>query len=130
MREFRPSRFLIPVYVFLALAFGLVAFHYFKAEGFTWITLSYCGMTVMGLGAILEAATTVVSISDSELAISYHLRRRVYQRADLVEASWARGAHSSVRLSDGARVHLPGVGAGSQSMAATLEAWVKRKHVA
>ena len=105
---------------------GLV-FSYWQS-GWTWVTLAFAGMTLMGLGGIVEVASSRVTLHDDALVCGTIWSRRRYPVTDIASVSWEKGGGVFLKLKAGGFAQLPELGYNSQGLTNTVRAWLKRRH--
>jgi hypothetical protein len=109
----------------LAFAAGLV-FTY-RQDGWTWASIAFAGMTLMGVAGILEVASSLVTLHDDALECGTVWSRRRYPVGDIVSVTWEKGAGVVLKLADGGWGKLPELGYNAQGLANTVRAWLKRR---
>ena len=67
----------------------------YSQNGWTWVSLAFAGLTLIGIGAILEVATSRVVLHDDALHCGTLWSRRRYPVADIASVSWEKVAASS-----------------------------------
>ena len=107
----------------LFLAFACVLYN---TEGWTWLTVSACGLLVVSLGGFVDSLICRVELTDEVLIVVQNLRRREYPRAMFVRVTWGKNVPVSLQCESGQWIRLPEVSPGSQALANTLRAWIKK----
>ena len=95
-------------------------------NGWTWVSLSFAGMTIIGLAGVLEVATTRVVLHDDALECGAIWFRRRYPVADIASVTWEGGGGVYLKLKAGGFAKLPELGYNSQALTITVRAWLKR----
>jgi hypothetical protein len=125
----RPKRWLLALTIGTAALFlaGLV-FTYTR-NGWTWLSLAYAGMVLVGLGGVIEVATTRVVLHDDAIECGAIWSRRRYAVTDIASVSWEKGGGVFLRLKAGGFGKLPELGYNSQGLTNTVRAWLKRRAI-
>jgi hypothetical protein len=98
----------------------------YSQNGWTWVSLAFAGLTLIGIGAILEVATSRVVLHDDALHCGTLWSRRRYPVADIASVSWEKGGGVFLKLKAGGFGKLPELGYNSQGLTNTVRAWLKR----
>jgi hypothetical protein len=106
-RVLRPTPWLWSLAVIATLVFIAGFVSSYRQSGWTWVSLSFGGMVLIGCVAVVELATARVALSDDALEIRSLWLRRRYPVTDIVSVTWETGAGVSVRLSSGAWARVP-----------------------
>jgi hypothetical protein len=127
VQDLRPKPWvLVAVIVSAALFVAGLAFTYGQ-NGWTWMSLSFAGMTLIGVGGIIEVATSRVVLEDDALECGTIWSRRRYPVADIASVSWEKGGGVFLTLKAGGFAKLPELGYNSQGLTNTIRAWLKRR---
>jgi hypothetical protein len=81
----------------------------------------------IGLAGCLEVATSRLELTPEALEIRWLWSRRRYTRDEIQAVKFEWGAPVALQLTAGGWAKLPSVGLGSQGLANTLRAWLRRK---
>ena len=128
VQSLRPKPWvLVAVFVAAALFVAGLVFTY-SQNGWTWVSLSFAGMTFIGIGGIIEVATSRVVLGDDALECGTIWSRRRYPAADIASVSWEKGGGVFLKLKAGGFAKLPELGYNSQGLTNTMRAWLKRRH--
>lgn len=93
-----------------------------RVDGWTWVTITFAGMTAMSAGAIVETLVLRIHLTDDALVVRDLRGRRSYPKRDIDTIEEAKGSPSSLRLKDGRWVRLPSVGS---SLGNSIRAWLR-----
>jgi hypothetical protein len=99
----------------------------YRQHGWSWVSLAFAGMTLVGLGGIVEVATSRIALHDDVLECGALWSRRRYRVDDIASVSWEKGGGVFLRLESGGFGKLPELGYNSQGLTNTLRAWLKRR---
>jgi hypothetical protein len=69
-REFRLGPGFILFYVLLTLFFAAGAAMTYRQRGWSWVSLTLAGATILGLGAILESLMLRIQLTDDALVVT------------------------------------------------------------
>jgi hypothetical protein len=109
-----------------AVLFSAGAWYTIRTGAEWWLIAIYALMALLSILGFVGALMTRIELREEELRVRSGLSREVYHRSQLVEVTWAKGVPVSVKTQDGVWVELPSVAAGSQSLANSLRAWMRR----
>jgi hypothetical protein len=98
----------------------------YTQNGWTWVSLAFAGMTLIGIGGIVEVATSRVVLDDDALHCGTLWSRRRYPVNDIASVSWEKGGGVFLKLKAGGFGKLPELGYNSQGLTNTVRAWLKR----
>jgi hypothetical protein len=85
------------------------------------------GVAALGLAGCLEVATSRLELTPDALEVRWLWSRRRYTRSDIQAVKWEWGMPVALQLTAGGWAKLPSVGLGSQGLANTLRAWLRRQ---
>lgn len=122
-REFRLGPGFVIFYVLLTALFAAGTWLAWRDRGWSWVSLTLGGMTLLSAGAIVESLVMRIRLTDDTLFVTDLRGTRTYAKADIEEVGEAKGVPTSIRMRGGAWVRLPSVGS---SLGNSLRAW--RKH--
>ena len=110
VHDIRPKRWLLVTAIVTAALFvaGLV-FTYVQ-NGWTWVSLSFAGMTLIGIGGVIEVATSRVVLEDDALECGTIWSRRRHPAAGIASVSWEKGGGVFLKLKAGGFAKLPELG--------------------
>lgn len=94
----------------------------YQARGWDWVSLGLAGMTVVGVGAIVEVLIVRVQLTDEALLTTDLTGRRSYPMKDITGVAEAKGTPTAIFLADGRVIKLPSVGS---DMGNSIRAWLK-----
>jgi hypothetical protein len=100
----------------------------YSQHGWTWLSIGFAGMTLIGVGGVIEVATSRVVLHDDALECGPIWSRRRYPVAGIASVSWEKGGGVFLRLEAGGFAQLPELGYNSQGLTNTVRAWLKRRH--
>ena len=105
-REFRPAGAVIT----------------YRQRGWSWVSLTFAGATILGLGAILESLILRIQLTDDALVVADLRGRRRYPMRDIARVEEAKGVSPMLVMADGRAVRLPSVGS---NLGNSVRAWLK-----
>jgi hypothetical protein len=111
--------------VVLAVSFAFAAYA-FLTETALWQRGVASLLVAVAIGGIVETARKLVRLDDDGLYFVGNFRGASIKRSDIESVAWGGGSDVSLTLVDGRHVPLPEVGAGSQALANSIRAWLKR----
>jgi hypothetical protein len=98
----------------------------YRQSGWTWLSFAFTGMTLIGIGGVIEVATSRVVLGDDALECGTIWSRRRYPAATIASVSWEKGGGVFLKLKAGGFAKLPELGYNSQGLTNTVRAWVTR----
>lgn len=125
-RVLRPKPWVFALVVTAATLFVAGAVSSYHHSGWTWTSLGFAGLAVLGIAGVTEVASTRIVLTQDLLEAGSVWSRRRYPVAGITSVTWEGGVGVSVKLSSGGWAKLPELGYNSQSLANTLRAWLKR----
>jgi hypothetical protein len=125
----RPKRWLLAMVAGVALLVIAGAAFTYRQSGWTFTSTVLAIMSALGIGGVLELATSRIVLSASGLEAGSIWSRRRYAVADVESVTWAAGSGVSVKLSNGGWARMPELGYNAQGLSNTLRAWLKRNRV-
>ena len=120
--EFTQGRGFVILHVVLTLLFATGMVYMRRAEGWSWGALTFAGMTVLGLGAIVETLVLRIDLTNDALVVRDLRGRRAYPRDQIERIAEAKGSPPSIQLKGGRWVRLPSVGS---NLGNSVRAWLK-----
>jgi hypothetical protein len=128
VQSLRPKPWIL-IAVATAAAMFVVGFVFtYTQSGWSWVSLTFAGMTLLGIGGVIEVATSRVSLYDDALECGTIWSRRCHPVADIASVSWEKGGGVFLKLKSGGFAQLPELGYNSQGLTNTVRAWLKRRH--
>jgi hypothetical protein len=128
VQALRPKRWIL-IAVATAAAIFVIGFVFtYTQNGWSWVSLIFAGMTLLGIGGVIEVATSRVSLHDDALECGTIWSRRRHRVADIASVSWEKGGGVFLKLKSGGFAPLPELGYNSQGLTNTVRAWLKRRH--
>lgn len=121
-KDFRAGRAALIISLLCTALFAIGAFMTHQAQGWNWVSLGLAGMTVLGLGAILEALVVRVQLTDEALLTTDLRGRRSYARKEITRVEEAKGVPTAIFLADGRVIKLPPAGS---DIGNSIRAWLK-----
>jgi hypothetical protein len=121
-REFRLGPGFILFYVLLTLFFAAGTVMTYRHRGWSWVSLTLAGATILGLGAIIESLILRIQLTDDALLVTDLRGRRRYPMRDIARVEEAKGVSPILVMADGRAVRLPSVGS---SLGNSVRAWLK-----
>jgi hypothetical protein len=112
--------------VAVALLFIMGAMFSYSQFGWTFTSVTLTIMSVVGIGGVLELATSRIVLAADSLEAGSIWSRRRHAVADIESVTWASGSGVSLKLSNGGWAKMPELGYNAQGLANTLRAWLKR----
>ena len=100
----------------------------YSQSGWTWLSLGFAGMTLVGIGGVVEVATSRVTLHGDALECGNLWSRRRYPVGDIASVTWEKGGGVALKLKAGGWAQLPELGYNSQGLTNTVRAWLKRSH--
>jgi hypothetical protein len=126
-QQLRPKPWVLVATV-IALALFVAGFVFtYTRSGWTWLSIAYGGMTLIGLAGFIEVATTRVVLYDDSLECGPIWSRRRYPVEGIASVSWEKGGGVFLKLKAGGFGKLPDLGYNSQGLTNTVRAWLKRR---
>lgn len=116
-------RWLVPVVLVFALAGMVVSL---RAGLSGWVIVVWGLLVLLGVVALLDVHITRVELGPEGLTIVTGFRRRDVPREEIESVTWGKGVGASLKLMDGRWIGLPEVGPGSQGLASSVRAWLRR----
>lgn len=126
----RPRLWVVSLVLLAETAFAAGAVFSYDDSGWTWTSLAFAGLSLLGGVALAEVASTRIVLSETTLEAGSVLSRHRYPVADIASVTWQGGAGVAVKLSSGGWAKLPDLGYNSQGLANTLRAWLERVRAA
>ena len=123
----RPKRWVLIVTLIAAALFAAGFAFTYSQNGWTWLSLSFAGMTLFGVAGVAEVATSRVVLGDDALECGAVWSRRRYPVGDIDSVSWEKGGGVFLKLKGGGFAQLPELGYNSQGLTNTVRAWLKRR---
>ena len=108
-----------------ALVLGVSGVAAWWTEGFSWLVLVGCGLSLLCMLGVADTLTTRVELRDDSLLIVTNLRSRAYPKSSFAKVAWAKGAPPALQLWEGNWVFLPNALPGGLGPANILKAWLK-----
>jgi len=121
----RPKPWLVATVVTAAVLSLIGAVFLYRRAGWGFASVGLALMSVLGVAAIVELATSRIVLADSSLESGPLWSRRRYAAADVASVTWARGVGVSLKLTNGGWAKLPDMGYDAQGLTNTLRAWLK-----
>jgi len=107
----------------VALALVMIAFAIIAP---LWQRLLFVAFALAAVVGALEMAWRRIELTEDGLLFVINFRQRFVPRADIDSVTWEKGAGVSLKLVNGQWLRLPDVGHGSQSLANSIRAWLRR----
>ena len=126
VQSLRPKRWLLITAMVAAALFVAGLVFTYRQSGWTWLSLAFAGMTLLGLGGVIEVATSRVALLDDALECGALWSRRRYPVSEIASVTWEKGGGVYVKLKAGGWAKLPELGYNSQGLTNTVRAWLKR----
>ena len=126
VQSLRPKRWLLITAMVAAALFMAGLVFTYRQSGWTWLSLAFAGMTLLGLGGVIEVATSRVALLDDALECGALWSRRRYPVSEIASVTWEKGGGVYVKLKAGGWAKLPELGYNSQGLTNTVRAWLKR----
>ena len=123
--RFQPAYVFAIILVVVATSIGYAAFS-FSTPGSAWQRIFAVGYLLVAFGAVVELSRKRLRLDDDGLYFVSNFRGKRIARTDIDSVTWAKGSGVSIKLVDGKWIPLPEVGNGSQALANTIRAWLKR----
>ena len=127
LRVFRPRRWLLASIIAVTLPCVAGAMFTLRHSGWTFVSVTFVGMSIVACAGILEVATSRVVLGEASLESGSVWSHRRYAVADIVSVTWEAGAGVTVKLANGGWAKLPDLGYNSLGLANSLRAWLKRR---
>jgi len=96
------------------------------SDGVSLTTAVFFILSAMGLLGVFQVFTTSIRLDDDLLLITDGWRRRSYPRSSIQRVTWAKGCPASIEVEGLGWLDLPETGRGTQGVANSIRAWVKR----
>jgi hypothetical protein len=119
---FRYSLFMRVAIVVIALFFLTGLFATRHAPHPVWAFHIFIGLSVLGIGAVIDVFLTRVELRDHDIYIVQLSRRRAYGRREIAHVSWEGGIVSLWMVGEW-WVHLPDLGR-PQRVAGAIRTWL------
>ena len=127
VQRLRPKPWVLIVTI-IAAALFIAGFAFtYSQRGWTWVSLSFAGLTLIGIGGVIEVATSRVVLHDDRLECGNLWSRTRIPAGDIASVSWEKGGGVFVTLQTGGFAKLPELGYNSQGLTNTVRAWLKRR---
>jgi len=126
VQSLRPKRWLLITAMVAAALFVAGLVFTYRQSGWTWLSLAFAGMTLLGLGGVIEVATSRVALLDDALECGALWSRRRYPVSEIASVTWEKGGGVYVKLKAGGWAKLPELGYNSQGLTNTVRAWLRR----
>jgi len=98
----------------------------YARSGWTFTTIGFAVMTLIGALGFVELGTTRVILADDFIDMGPIWKRRQLGRDEIKRVTWAKGAGVALELNSGGWVKVPELGFNSQGLTNTIRAWLKR----
>jgi hypothetical protein len=125
-RVLRPRRWLLALVIGVALLFIAGAVFTLWHSGWTLVSVTFVGMSMLACAGILEVGTSRIVLAEDSLEFGSLWSRRRYTATDIVSVTWEGGAGVFLKLGNGRWAKPPMLGYNSQSLTNSLRAWLKR----
>ena len=122
----RPSPWIWSVMLVTLGIFGGFAALTFQIGAPLWQRAASVLFLVLAVAALGELAVRRVELTPAGLLLVSGLRRRLVPRQEIESVTWEKGSGVAIRLQGGRWVRMPDVGPGSQGLANSIRAWLKR----
>jgi hypothetical protein len=90
-QHLRPKRWLLATAIVAAALFVAGLVFTCRQSGWTWLSLAFAGMTLIGAGGVIEVATSRVALHVDALECGALWSRRRYAVADIASVAWEKG---------------------------------------
>ena len=127
VQHLRPKQWVLVAAAAAATLFAAGRLFTYTQSGWTWLSLTFAGMTLIGIGGIVEVATSRVSLHDDALECGTVWSRRRYPVTAIASVTWEKGGGVYLKLENGGWGKLPDLGYDSQGLTNTIRAWLKRQ---
>lgn len=94
----------------------------YSLRGWNWVSLGLAGMSLVGLGGIIETLVQRVRLTDDALWTTELRGKRRYSKTDISGVEEAKGSPTFLIMKSGSAVKLPSVGS---SLGNSIRAWLK-----
>jgi hypothetical protein len=128
VQSLRPRRWLLVAAIASAGLFAAGLLFTYSQSGWTWVSLTFAGITFIGVGGVVDVATSRIELHDDALECGTIWSRRRYPRAEIDSVSWEKGGGVCLKLRAGGWGKLPELGYNAQGLTNTVRAWLKRRH--
>jgi hypothetical protein len=125
-RVLRPRGWLVGVVATAAAVFLAGAVSSFVSTGWTWVTVAFVVLTVIGVVGLAEVGWSRVVIRDAALEVHTLWQYRRFTASQVAAVTWEAGCGVALKLSDGTWAKLPDLGYNAQGLTNTIRAWLKR----
>ena len=98
----------------------------YARSGWSFTTIGFAVMTMIGALGFVELGTTRVILADDFIDMGPIWKRRQLSRDEIKRVTWAKGAGVALELNSGGWVKVPELGFNSQGLTNTIRAWLKR----
>ena len=120
--EFTQGRGFVILYAALTLLFATGMVYMRHADGWSWVTLTFAGMTLLSIGAIVETLLLRINLTSDALVVRGMRGRRSYARDQIERIEEAKGSPAAILLKGGRWVRLPSVGS---NLGNSVRAWLR-----
>src|SRR5262245_3151488 len=100
-RVLRPRRWLLALIIGVALLFIVGAIFTVWRAGWTVVSVTFVGMSMLACAGILEVATSRIVLAEGSLEFGSLWSRRRYAAADIASVTWEKGGGVFVKLANG-----------------------------
>lgn len=114
---------LVSVALMLSIGGAVVLY---RLKGWTALSIAAVLVALVAIAGLLDVLTARVILNAESIVVVQNLRRREYPRSAFTKVTWAKGVPVALQKKEGAWVRLPSVGKGSQALANTIRAWIRR----
>jgi hypothetical protein len=122
----RPRAWLVGLVATAAAVFLAGAVSSYVSTGWTWTSVAFVGLSVVGIVGLVELGFSRMVLSDAELEVRTLWQHRRYPASQVASVTWEAGCGVALRLSDGTWAKVPDLGYNSQGLTNTIRAWLKR----
>jgi hypothetical protein len=123
----RPKTWVLVMTLAAAALFAAGTAFTYTQNGWTWLSLTFAGMTLMGIGGVVEVATSRIVLHDDAVEFGTVWSRRRLAVRDIASVSWEKGGGVFLTLKAGGFAKLPELGYNAQGLTNTIRAWLKRR---
>ena len=127
VQHLRPRPWVLVAVLAAAALFVAGLVFVYSQNGWTWVSLTFAGMTLIGIAGVIEVATSRVILHADALECGPIWSRRRHLKADIASVSWEKGGGVFLKLKAGGFAKLPELGYNCQGLTNTVRAWLKRR---